>query len=166
MKSKTSLPPAAPAREFLCTIVDFDGTSMTAIPVAFDPKAVFGRVRAPVRVTLGKPSHTFRSTICSMGGSCWVPLRKSNREPAGVKVGDRVRVRVEFDDQPRVVKPPADLVKALRQSSALAAWKALSFTHQREHVEAIVDAKKAETRSRRIEKCVQMVLDHAAKRRT
>ena len=165
MKPKTSSPPKAPAREFLCTIVGDDGTSMTAIPLPFDPKAVFGKVRAPVRVTLGKPPHTFRSTICTMGGSCWLPLRKSNREPAGVKVGDRVRVRVEFDDQPRVVKPPADLVKALRQGNALAAWKSLSFTHQREHAEAIAQAKKPETRARRIEKCVQMVLEHAAKRR-
>jgi uncharacterized protein YdeI (YjbR/CyaY-like superfamily) len=34
------------------------------------------------------------------------------------------------------------------------AWKALSFTHQREHVEAIEEAKKPETRVRRIEKAV------------
>jgi len=33
----------------------------------------------------------------------------------------------------------------------------MSFTHKREYVEAIVDAKKPETRQRRIEKMIEMV---------
>jgi uncharacterized protein YdeI (YjbR/CyaY-like superfamily) len=56
-----------------------------------------------------------------------------------------------------VVKPPVDLVKALRASSAWDGWKDLSYTHQREHVEAIEEARKPETRVRRIERAVQMV---------
>ena len=37
------------------------------------------------------------------------------------------------------------------------AWRALSSTHQREHVEAIEQAKKPETRTRRIERALEMV---------
>jgi uncharacterized protein YdeI (YjbR/CyaY-like superfamily) len=55
------------------------------------------------------------------------------------------------------VKPPADLVRALKAASAWERWQDLSFTHQREHVEAIEDAKKPETRVRRIERAVQMI---------
>src|SRR6478736_5015326 len=57
-----------------------DGT-MCAIPVPFDPTPVFGRVRAPVKVTLN--GYTYRSTIAAMGGIVGIPLRKSNREAAG-----------------------------------------------------------------------------------
>lgn len=140
---------------------------MAAIPVPFDPKAVFGKVRVPVRVTVTgskQTPYTFRSTICKMDGACWIPLRKSHREPAGVAAGDTVRIRLELDDQPRVVDAPTDLQKALKAAKVLDAWKAMSFTHQREHVEAITEARKPETRARRIEKCVDMVRAWAAKR--
>ena len=129
--------------------------SMCYIPLTFDPKAVFGKTRAPVKVTLN--GYTFRSTIAAMGGPPCIPLRKSNREAAGLEGGERIDVRLDLDIEPRVVKPPADLMKALKAASAWDRWQELSYTHQREHVEAIEDAKKPETRVRRIERAVQMV---------
>jgi hypothetical protein len=129
--------------------------SMCYIPLTFDPKVVFGKTRAPVKVTLN--GYTFRSTIAAMGGPPFIPLRKSNREAAGLEGGERIDVRLALDMEPRVVKPPADLVRALKAASAWDRWQELSFTHQREHVEAIEDAKKPETRIRRIERAVQMV---------
>ena len=56
------------------------------IPLAFDPKAVFGKARAPVRVTLN--GYTYRSTIAAMGGPPCIPLRKSHREAAGLEGGE------------------------------------------------------------------------------
>jgi uncharacterized protein YdeI (YjbR/CyaY-like superfamily) len=44
-----------------------------------------------------------------------------------------------------------------KDKNARAAWEALSFTHQREHAEAIEDAKKPETRARRVEKTIAML---------
>jgi hypothetical protein len=123
--------------------------------LTFDPKAVFGKVRAPVKVTLN--GYTYRSTIAAMGGPPCIPLRKSNREAAGLAGGETIDVRLDLDTEARVVKPPADLVKALKAASAWDPWLDLSFTHQREHVEAIEEAKKPETRARRIERAVQMV---------
>ena len=38
---------------------------MCVVPVPFDPKAAFGKVRAPVRVTLN--GYSYRSTIAAMG---------------------------------------------------------------------------------------------------
>jgi hypothetical protein len=130
---------------------------MCFIPVPFDPVAVFGKVRVPVKVTVGK--HTYRSTIASMGGVLCIPLRKSNREAAGLQGNEKVKVRLELDTEERKVTPPRDFVKALRaKPGAWDAWTALSFTHQREHVEAIEDAKKPETRERRIAKSVAMII--------
>jgi hypothetical protein len=132
--------------------------AMSAIPIPFDPKAVFGKTRAPVKVTVN--GYTFRSTIASMGGQVFIPFRKSNREAAGLEGHETVEVRLELDSDKREVTPPADLVKALKAAKALDAWQKLSFTHQREHVEAIEGAKKPETRQRRIENAVKLVTSY------
>ena len=141
-------------RNFTTTIISDDDSSMCAIEVPFDPKEVFGKVRAPVKVTIN--SHTFRSTIARMGGQTFIPLRRSNREAANVEGGQRVRVTLELDTAPRVVKPPADFLKALKaKSEAWKRWSELSYSHQREHVEAIEEARKPETRARRIARAVE-----------
>lgn len=132
-----------------------EGT-MSYIPLTFDPKEVFGKVRVPVKVTLN--GFTYRSTIAAMGGPPFIPLRTSNREAAGLDGGETIDVRLDLDTEKRVVKPPADFVKALKAStSAWERWQTLSYTHQREHVEAIEGAKHAETRTRRIQKSVQQI---------
>ena len=142
------------ARTYRTTLLR-DG-SMCAIPVPFDPKEAFGKVRAPVSVTLN--GYTFRSTIAAMGGPPCIPLRKSHRAAAGLEGNERVQVTLELDTDSREITPPADLVKALKAlPGALAAWKALSYTHQREHAAAIEEAKRPETRERRIAKAVEMV---------
>src|SRR5208337_254441 len=128
-------------REELMSSKTFEATilregSMCAIPLTFDPKAVFGKVRAPVKVTLN--GYTYRSTIAAMGGPSFVPLRKSNREAAGLKGGETIEVRLDLDIDKREVKPPADFVKALKAAPpAWDRWRELSYTHQREYTEAL-----------------------------
>jgi hypothetical protein len=129
--------------------------SMCFIPVPFDPKAVFGKVRAPVKVTLN--GYTYRSTIAAMGGTVCIPLRRSNREAAGLEGGETLRVKLDLDTDKREAKPPADLTKALKAARAWDRWKAMSFTHQREWVEAVEGAKKPETRARRLDAAVRAV---------
>lgn len=137
---------------------------MTAIEVPFDPKPVFGKVRAPVKVTLN--GYTYRSTIAAMGGRFLIPLRKSNREAAGLTGDETLDIRLDLDTEVREVKPPADLVKALKAAPpAWDRWQELSFSHQREYATAVEDAKKAETRERRIASTVEAVGKRAKKRR-
>jgi hypothetical protein len=140
---------------------------MCAIPVPFDPRAAFGKVRVPVKVTIN--GHTFRSTIARMGGETFIPLRKSNREAAAVKGGDRVKVRIVADVDARVVEVPADLARALKaKAGAWKQWQELSYTNQRECVESVLGAKRPETRIRRIDKAVSFVaakqIEKAARR--
>jgi hypothetical protein len=141
------------SKTFTATIVR-DG-SMCYIPLTFDPKPVFGKIRAPVKVTLN--GYAYRSTIAAMGGPACIPLRTSNHDAAKLHGIDRIEVRLDLDTEARIVKPPADLVNALKAASLWDRWQALSFTHQREHAEAVEDAKKPETRARRIERAVQMI---------
>jgi hypothetical protein len=162
--AKREASPGVPERVYETEVVgDPDGSKMTALDVPFDAKMVFGKARAAVVVRIEKigrgarGGYVYRSTVCVMGGERFVPLRTSHREAAGVSAGERVRVTLTRDDEPRVVAVPKDLAAALRKAGATAAWKRLSFTHQREHVEAILGAKKVETRARRVEACVKMV---------
>jgi hypothetical protein len=132
--------------------------------VPFDPKAVFGKARAPVKVTLN--GYTYRSTISDMGDGPWVPLRRSNREAAGLEPGATVEVTLELDTDKREVTPPPDLLTALQDHpSAWEGWGLLSFTHQREHAEAVEGAKRPETRLKRIGQAVDMCAARAAKKR-
>src|SRR3546814_11358806 len=85
-----------PARTFTVTLAD-EG----AISVPFDPRDTFGKARPPVVVTLN--GHRYRSTIAIMGGVTFVPLRRSNRETAGVAGGGTLRVTLTPDPAP----PPA-----------------------------------------------------------
>src|SRR5689334_5848049 len=105
----------------------FRDGSMCFVPVPFDPKPVFGKVRAPVRVTLN--GYTYRSTIAAMGGQMCIPLRKSNREAARLEGGETLDVKIALDDEKRIVEPPRDLVAALKASPpAWERWRELSFS--------------------------------------
>ena len=142
------------SKTFRTTIVR--NGSMCFVPLTFDPMALFGRIRAPVKVTLN--GYTYRSTIAAMGGPPCVPLRRSNREAAGLDGGETLEVRLDLDTAPRVVKPPADFVKALKASPpAWDRWRTLSYSHQREYAEWILDAKKPETRTRRVLQAVRTI---------
>ena len=144
---------AMAARQTFTTTLVRDG-STCFIPIPFDPKPVFGKVRAPVTVTLN--GYSFRSTIASMGNGACLPLRRSHREAAGLDGTETLTVTLALDTAERTVTPPADLVKALKATpGGWKKWQGLSFTHQREHVEAIEEAKKPETRARRVSRAVK-----------
>ena len=110
--------------------------------------------RPPVRVTLHE--HTYRTTVARMGGRFLVPVSAEVRKAAGVTAGDELDVGIELDDAPRTVDVPADLAAALAEAPAAAqAWEKLAYTHQKEWARSVEDAKKPETRSRRIAAAVE-----------
>jgi len=137
-----------------------DNGGMCGIPVPFDPKDVFGKVRAPVKVTVN--GYTFRSTIARMGGVTFIPLRKSHREAAAVQGGEIVKVTIAADADARLVEVPADLARALKERAGLwKQWTQLSYTNQRECVESILGAKKPQTRERRVARVLDLVASKA-----
>jgi len=144
------------SRTFTAEVARDGDSGGCGIGLPFDPKAVFGRVRVPVVATLR--GYSYRTTTFLMCGEHFIPLAKKHMEAAGVAPAERVRVRLEVDDQPREVRVPDDLARAMRRvKGAKAAWDALSYTHRREHVEAIEGAKKPETRERRVAKAIEML---------
>lgn len=117
--------------------------------------AKFGvRGRVPVKGTLN--GYAFRSSIFPTGdGAHYMAVNREVREGAGVTGGDRVRVVMERDDEPRTVSVPPDLESLLSKSKAVRArFDKLSYTHQKEYVRWVEEAKRPETRARRIEQVV------------
>src|SRR5919108_2115924 len=87
----------------------------------------------------------------SEAGFC-LGVLKAIQESAGVKRGDTVTVELGVDPAPGVVEPPADLAGALaRNRKAAASWDRLSYTNKREIARGLEEAKKPETRQRRLE---------------
>jgi hypothetical protein len=143
-------------KRFRAALDTEEGSTFTFIKIPFDAKAVFGHGRPPVRVTLN--GFEYRSTLASYGGVYYLGVNQTVREGAQVKAGDSVTVVLELDEKPRTVKAPADLARALKANPAAGArWKQLSFTHKKEYAEAIQEARKPETRARRIEKAIEQL---------
>jgi antitoxin component of MazEF toxin-antitoxin module len=119
-----------------------------------------GRSRIPVTATFdGVP---YRGSIVRMGGGAVLGVQKAIMAEAGVSVGDTLTVVVRNDDTPREVKVPDDLAEALRRNEAArAVFEGLSFSHRREYVESITEAKRPETRARRVERTIQALLERA-----
>ena len=142
--------------------VSFEGTLASmrggghAIAVEAEQVAPIGAGHAArVRGTIaGAP---VRTNLSKMGGILWLGVHKATVEAAGLSVGDAVRVELEVDDSPLPTDTvPEDLAGALRDDpDAAAAWERLAPSHRRAHVGAILDAKRPETRARRIASTIE-----------
>jgi hypothetical protein len=127
------------------------GGGGTLVPV---PKQVAARMglKGMPKVQAVIAGHPYRGSLMPMGdGTYCLGVLKSIQEAAGVQQGDTVTVQLELDTTPRVIEMPADLAKAIgRDKRALAAWETLSFTNKKEMARALEEAKKPETRERRL----------------
>jgi hypothetical protein len=127
------------------------------VEVPFDVEAEFGSKKPKVKATIeGVP---YRGTLVRMGTECHLLLiLKSIREQVGKTFGDEVRVTVEPDTEPRIIEIPAELKKLFRtEKEAKADFEKLAYTHQREYVTWINEAKRDETRQNRIVKTIEML---------
>jgi hypothetical protein len=145
------------ARRFTVAL-ERTGKTGTYFEVPFDVREAFGRARQPVKVTIG--GHTYRSTTAVYGGRYYLVVNRAVKAATGVDAGDTVDVTLEPDTEPREVDVPDDLARVLADDEAAsAAFDALSFSHRREYVDWIEEAKRPDTRRRRLEKTVALVRD-------
>jgi hypothetical protein len=123
------------------------------ITIPFDVKEAWGALRVPVRGTIN--GFPFRSTVVRMAGCFLMAVNQGLRAGANAKAGDVIDVVMEPDEEPRAVTPPDDVARAIGKSKAArAGWEAASYTRRKELILAVEDAKKPETRARRIQKAV------------
>ncbi|MBB5790440.1 YdeI/OmpD-associated family protein [Jiangella mangrovi] len=144
--------------EFDAVLIGDDGPGC-GFELPYDPKAEYGRARAPVRVSVnGAPA--FRTTVAVYGGAGWIGLRKAQRAEWGVDVGDTVHVVVALDDEPRVVDVPRELSAALaRDAAALRAYDAMPFSHRKRYADWVAEGKRQQTRDDRAAKAIEMITE-------
>jgi hypothetical protein len=134
------------------SVVELGGKTATGVPIPDEVIEALGSGKRPP-VTIAINGHTYRTTAVRMGERFFVPLSAENREAAGVAAGDDITVDIEADTAPREVTLPDDLAAAM-DDDARSAYDGLSFTHRKEWVRWVEEAKKPETRATRIEKTV------------
>ena len=127
------------------------------LEVPLDVRDVFGEARPAVRGTvIGTP---FRTRVAVYGGKSYLGFNREIRDAAGIGDGDEVEIELERDDAPREVDVPSAFAKALEAGGVRDEFDALSFTHRSEYVHWIEEAKRDETRERRLAKAVEMLRD-------
>lgn len=130
---------------------DPDGRGGTFFPVppeVNDQLGLKGRPKIQA-VIAGQP---YRGSLMPVGdGTFCLGVLKSIQQAAGVKHGDTIEVLLELDTEPRTIEPPPDLASALaRDKRAAATWERLSFTSKKEMARSLEEAKKPETRKKRL----------------
>ncbi len=136
--------------KFSVKLIGQEGSVVAALKPPFDVVEVFGRKgRVPVKGTIN--GFPFRSSLMNMGDGHMMAINAELRAGGKCKAGDTVKVVMEVDEEERKVEVPASVKKIINSDpQAKEHWAKLSFTHQKEYVREIEDAKKPETRERRI----------------
>jgi hypothetical protein len=115
-----------------------------------------GAKRFPVVATVN--GYTWRTTVMRMGGEFLLGLNREVRTGAGAEAGDEVSVELAFDTAPREVSVPPALAAALdADPAARTVYDGLAFTHRKEYARWIEEAKREETRERRVAKALDML---------
>ncbi|MBI4944561.1 MAG: DUF1905 domain-containing protein [Actinobacteria bacterium] len=115
-----------------------------------------GRKTFPVSVTVNGTTLALR--LARMGGENMIGLNKAVRSQAGVEVDGTYTVEVVADAGERTVEVPDDLAAALAaDGAAQAAFTALAYSHRKEYVRWVTEAKREQTRADRVAKTVEMV---------
>jgi hypothetical protein len=127
------------------------------VTVPFDVEATFGKKRIKVRSWID--GEFYRGSLVRMRGPQHIlGIRKEIRLKIGKQIGDTVEIKFEEDTEPRVVKLSADIEEIINRNPDIKnTFHSLSYTHQREYMEWIEDAKREETRKKRMNQMVDQL---------
>lgn len=117
--------------------------------------ALGGGKRAAVVVAIDGRSARLRLAV--MDGRNVIGLSKASRAALGVDLGDEVDASISLDSVEREVEVPDDLAEALAGAGVRAAFDALSYTRRKELARGVADAKRPETRAKRVAAAVDAV---------
>lgn len=145
--------------EFEAILDAVQGTEALSIDFPYDVEKLYG-TRGQVKVKVTYDGVPYRGSLAKMGHHChFLLVRKDIRKQIGKNAGDKVWVTVRRDTEERVVELPDDLAALFAQNpEAKARYDKLSYTHRKEYVQWIIEAKKPETRQNRLYKTIEMLM--------
>ncbi len=138
-------------------IIQNAGGGGAFVEIPFDVEKAFGSKKPKVKAMIeGVP---YRGVLVRMGTEHHILIiLKAIREQIGKTFGDKINITVEADTEPRLVEVPAELKQAFKaEKEAKSFFEKLAYTHQREYVTWINEAKRDETRQARILKTIEML---------
>ncbi len=141
--------------EFDAIILKDEEHSGSYCEIHFDVFETFGKKRLKIKAMID--AVEYRGLLTPMGGKYGVFMNKAIREQVGKTFGDAVHILIEEDLEPRVVEIPEDLLHAMLENDVKPFFDSLSFTHQKEYAQWILDAKREETRQNRLVKAIEMM---------
>jgi hypothetical protein len=123
-----------------------------------------GKRRIPVNVNI--EGISYKSTIVTMGNDIFFfPVRKEIRQQILKDINDEIEVAVSIDIEQRVVDIPDEIMESfLLLPPTLEYFKALSYTYQKEMVNYVMQAKRIETKNKRILKMIDWIHEMHAKK--
>jgi len=123
----------------------------------FDVEKEFrAKGRVAVRATFnGAP---YSGSLMKYGGpQHMLGMPKAIRDQVGKRPGDTVEVVVWKDTAERNVAIPPPFEDLMRKEGLLSFFEQLSYTHRKEYCRWISEARREETRLKRLEKAVEML---------
>jgi hypothetical protein len=145
------------SKQHFCASIEDAGGGGAYVTIPFDVEQVFGKKRLKVKATIdGEP---YRGSLVRMGTPHhMLIILKQIRQKIGKTFGDVVTVEIEEDLEPRQVELPLDLQQAFQANpEARQVFDRLSYTHQKEYVRWVSEARRPETRQRRIQQTMEML---------
>ncbi len=146
-----------PKKHTFTAVIQNAGGGGAFVEIPFDVEEAFGSKKPRVMALIeGVP---YRGALTRMGTERHILIiLKEIREKIGKTFGDEIKITVEADTEPRVVEIPPELKKALaKEKAAREFFESLAYSHRREYVGYITEAKKEETRLRRVARTIEML---------
>ena len=146
-------------QEFTASLIKVPDMDATYVMIPFDVKKEFGR-KSHVRVKAWIDGTLYRGSIADMGEGNTLIITQEIRKKIGKIAGDKVHIIVEEDKEERIIEIPEDLEKVFKKNPGAANYfSTLSHTNRKEYVNWITDAKRQETRQKRIEMIIDLLLN-------
>ncbi len=103
----------------------------------------------------------YRGSLVKMKSDCHIlGLTQEVRKQLGKTFGDVVSVSLTEDKEERIVEIAEDIMSVFEENpEAKTLFEKMSYTHKKEYIRWIDEAKKPETRENRKIKMIQMILD-------
>ena len=146
--------------KFEATIIQHQNMNASYVEFPFSTEKKFGKKgHIKIKAVFDKKAE-YRGLLANMGQGCHILiLTQAVRKELGKTFGDTVSVELWEDKEERIVEIPEDVMEVFNQNEkAKALYDAMSYTHRKEYIRWITEAKKPETRENRKVKMIEMIL--------
>jgi len=123
----------------------------------WDPEKEFGaRSKIPIKAIIAGIPYT-GSLIPYGMPQLMLHVSKAIRSQTGKDIGDLIDVELWKDNAERTLEVPQHFQSLLEKEGLLPFFESLSFTHRKEYVRWITEAKTEATKSKRFAKAIEML---------